>query len=204
MLLYLVRHGETEWNKVKRMQGQTDTDLAQEGIQMAKECGEKMKHLPIDLVISSPLKRAYQTAQLIIADREIPIFTDDRIKEISFGDYEGERILESKVIPADFKQIFYESPMQMVTPPNGESFSDVLLRTKAFLEDLIQTPEYQDKHILISSHGVASRCLLNHFCEDKSDIWHGCVPPNCSVSTVTYENGVFSVLEIDHLYYKDE
>lgn len=60
MRLYIIRHGETEWNKVKRLQGQTDIPLAEEGIRLARETGEGMKNLPIDLVISSPLTRAVQ------------------------------------------------------------------------------------------------------------------------------------------------
>ena len=85
MRLYIIRHGETQWNKVKRLQGQTDIPLAEEGIRLARETGEGMKELPIDLVISSPLTRAVQTAQLLTEGRDVPILTDERIIEISFG-----------------------------------------------------------------------------------------------------------------------
>ena len=76
MILYVIRHGETAWNKVRRLQGQTDIPLAEEGIRLAKETGIGMKDIPIDLVISSPLQRALQTADCITEGRNIPILTD--------------------------------------------------------------------------------------------------------------------------------
>lgn len=204
MILYVVRHGETQWNKVKRMQGQTDIPLAEEGIRLARISGERMRELPIDLVISSPLQRAVETAKLMTQGRDIPFLTDERIQEISFGDYEGELVLESKNIPENFRQIFYEHPLDLPAPPNGESFADVIARTGEFFREITANPEYADKHILISSHGAASRCFLTNFFEDKTDIWRGTVPPNCGVSIVEYTEGVCRVHKLDHLYYKDE
>lgn len=202
MILYVVRHGETEWNKEKRMQGQTDIPLSQEGIRLAKLSGENMTHLPIDFVISSPLQRALETARLMIQGREIPIYTDERIQEISFGDFEGECVFESEVVPKDFRQTFYEDPMHLLAPPNGETFAQVLSRTKSLFDELAADPGCRDKHIMISSHGAASRCFLASCLADTSDIWRGCVPPNCGVTTVEYKNGECRILELDHLYYE--
>ena len=85
MILYVIRHGETAWNKVRRLQGQTDIPLAEEGIRLAKETGIGMKDIPIDLVISSPLQRALQTADCITEGRNIPILTDtDEKMEIGY------------------------------------------------------------------------------------------------------------------------
>ena len=109
MILYVIRHGETAWNKVRRLQGQTDIPLAEEGIRLAKETGIGMKDIPIDLVISSPLQRALQTAECITEGRNIPILTDERIQEISFGDWEGESLIDSTILPADYKKQFYEN-----------------------------------------------------------------------------------------------
>lgn len=202
MIFYIARHGTTEWNKVRLMQGQTDIALADEGIELAKVCGQNMKDLPIDFAISSPLQRAYQTTQLMLAGRDIPIFTDDRLKEISFGDWEGECILDSKVISPGYRDTFFNDPLNCEIPPNGENFPMVIARTKALFEELIQNPKYQDKHILISSHGAASRCFLTNFYEEKTEFWHGGVPKNCAVTIAKYENGKASVIELDHLFYE--
>ena len=202
MRLYIIRHGETEWNKVKRLQGQTDIPLAEEGIRLARETGQGMKELPIDLVISSPLTRAVQTAQLLTEGRGVPILTDGRIIEISFGEWEGECILESDVLPADFRRLFYEDPLHCICPPGGETFDEVRKRTGAFYQSLLSNPDYKEKNILISTHGAASRCLLTQFYEDKDDIWRGGVPKNCAVTIVEVSGGVGKVLEKDRLFYE--
>lgn len=202
MMLYIIRHGETEWNKVKRLQGQTDIPLAEEGIRLARETGEGMRDLPIDLVLTSPLTRAVQTAQLLTEGRDVPILTDERIIEISFGDWEGECILDSDVLPADFRRLFYEDPMHCMCPPNGETFSDVRRRTAEFYRSIVANPDYTDKSILISTHGAAGRCLLTQFYEDKDDIWRGGVPKNCAVTIVEVADGVATVIEKDRLFYE--
>lgn len=202
MRLYIIRHGETEWNKVKRLQGQTDIPLAEEGIRLARETGKGMREEPIDLVISSPLTRAVQTAELLTEGRKIPILTDDRIIEISFGEWEGQCILESDVLPSDFRRLFYEEPLNCMCPPGGETFDEVRKRTGDFYRSLCENPEYKDKNILISTHGAASRCLLTQFYEDKDDIWRGGVPKNCAVTVVDVAGGIGTVVEKDRLYYE--
>lgn len=186
MTLYVLRHGQTPWNKLKKLQGRMDIPLNENGLELAAKTGEAMLEVPIDLVISSPLKRARQTAELITVGRNIPMIIDERIEEISFGDYEGESVLddESEVIPADFLHKFYNKPLKCNRPPHGESFQDVIERTKDFYKSLIENPEYKDKNILISSHGAASRCFLCNFYTDKEDVWRGQIPPNCSVTIV--------------------
>lgn len=202
MRLYIIRHGETEWNKVKRLQGQTDIPLAEEGIRLARETGRGMKNLPIDLVISSPLKRAVQTAQLLTEGRDVPLLTDERIIEISFGDWEGECIFDSEVLPTEFRRLFYEDPLHCICPPGGETFDEVRARTGLFFRSLIENPEYAHKNILISTHGAASRCLLTQFYADKDDIWRGGVPKNCAVTIVEVFEGVGTVIEKDRIFYE--
>lgn len=200
MKLLIIRHGETAWNKEKRMQGRCDIPLNEEGIRLARETGKGMQNIPIDLIISSPLQRALETAKLVTEGRDIPLITDERIQEMSFGDWEGECVLTSDKIDPQFMVDFYKNPAGCVVPPNGESFQDVIDRTRDFIEDIIGRPQYQDKTILIATHGAASRCLLCHFFEDKTDIWRGGVPKNCSVTTVEIENGEGRVVSLDQVF----
>lgn len=201
MILYIMRHGETYWNRERRMQGGTDIALTEEGIAMAKLSGQNMKDLPIDLCISSPLSRAYETAKCVIGDRNIPIVTDKRVQEISFGEWEGECVITDNKIAPGYLDLFFTDPIKCERPPKGETFRDVQERTGDLLRELSEKEEYADKHILISSHGAAGRCLLSHFYEDKDDIWRGCVPPNCGVTIVEVVNGQRKVIELDHVYY---
>lgn len=99
MKLYIIRHGETDWNKEKRLQGQSDTQLNEYGIELARITGEALKDVHFDYIFSSPLKRAYKTAELIRMDRPVKIITDDRLKEICFGVNEG---VSSELITEDF------------------------------------------------------------------------------------------------------
>lgn len=74
MMLYIVRHGETDWNRLRRVQGHTDIPLNDYGRHLARETAEGMKDIQIDLAYTSPLRRAEETAEIILGSREIPLF----------------------------------------------------------------------------------------------------------------------------------
>ena len=86
MDIYLIRHGETDWNKTKRLQGVTDIPLNAYGIELAEKTAEGLKDVPFDRIYTSPLIRAKETAQIILGTRQIPLLEDPRIKEIGFGE----------------------------------------------------------------------------------------------------------------------
>ena len=77
MKIYLIRHGETSWNTLGRLQGRTDIELNENGIRLAKITGEKLKDVHFDLAIASPLKRAYETAGLVLGS---DVFSDGEMK----------------------------------------------------------------------------------------------------------------------------
>ena len=89
MRLYIIRHGETEWNVLKRFQGRSDIPLNDEGRRLARITAEALREVPFSRIYTSPLKRAYETAMIIKADRDIPVIEESRIIEIGFGEYEG-------------------------------------------------------------------------------------------------------------------
>ena len=97
MLLYVVRHGVTAWNRLRKVQGRADIPLAEEGVRLAEKTGEALRNVPFDLCFSSPLKRAVQTAEYILGDRKIPVITDERIQEIDFGVLEGTQFKDEAV-----------------------------------------------------------------------------------------------------------
>lgn len=201
MRLYIIRHGETSWNIRKRLQGQRDIMLNENGIRLARETAKGMKDVEIDLVISSPLLRAKETAGIIMDKRELPMITDRRLTEMSFGDWEGESMIDSAVISQEFKDKFVKDPMHCPRPPKGESFQSVLNRTQEFYQSLVANKAYENANIFISTHGAAGRCLMANFFEDKEDIWRGGVPKNCSVCIVDVKDGIGTVVEMDKVYY---
>ena len=195
MKLYVLRHGKTSWNALRKVQGAADIPLA--------KVGENLKDVPFDLCFTSPLLRARQTAMLVLGRRaeQIPVISDKRIQEIDFGVLEGTQFKdeEGNVISREM-EVFFKDPQNFPRPENGENISDILKRTREFWEEKINDPSLQDKTILIASHGCAVRALLQNIYQDPDDFWHGCVPPNCSISLVEVIDGKAVLLEEDKVY----
>lgn len=161
MLIYIVRHGLTEWNKLKKLQGAADVPLAKEGILLAKKTGEALQGVKFDICFTSPLSRAKQTAECVLGERDIPIIPDKRIQEINFGVLEGNQVRDAEGNYIDPQiETFFRDPVKFKRPENGEDIFDVIARTKEFWDEKISDPDLADKTILIASHGCAVRALL--------------------------------------------
>ena len=83
MIIYIIRHGETDWNVLRKFQGRTDIPLNENGRQVAEWTREGLKEIDFDIVYTSPLRRAKETAQIIVGDRQIPIIEEERIIEMA-------------------------------------------------------------------------------------------------------------------------
>lgn len=201
MKLYVMRHGQTDWNKAKKLQGRSDIPLNENGIALARQVGEHLKDIPFAFAISSPLSRAMETAKLALAEREIPIYPDERIGEMSFGDWEGLAYQENGEIPEGMMDHFFRHTALYKAPPNGESFEQVIERTHDLYEELRNNPAYEDCNILISSHGAASRAFLQSVFRD-GDFWHGGVPGNCAVTILEIVQGQVVSIDLDHIFYE--
>ena len=203
MKLYVVRHGETVWNKLHKVQGAADIPLAENGILLAEKTGEALKDVSFDLCITSPLIRARKTAELILEKqpKEVPVIEDTRIQEIDFGELEGVVCFtDDHEYLNDRMKDFFEEPWKFERPAHGENIADILKRTKEFWEEIIHDSSLQEKTILIASHGCAVRALLQNVYKDPQNFWHGCVPPNCSVNIVEVTDGKAVLLENDKVY----
>lgn len=201
MLIYIVRHGLTEWNKLKKLQGAADVPLAKEGILLAEKTGEALKDVKFDICFTSPLSRARQTAECVLGDRNVPIIPDKRIQEINFGDLEGGCVRDAEGNYIDPQvEMFFRDPVNFKRPENGEDIFDVIARTKDFWEEKTSDPSLTDKTVLVASHGCAVRALFQNIYHDPENFWHGCVPPNCCVNLVEVKNGKTVLLEEDKVY----
>ncbi|WP_173739138.1 histidine phosphatase family protein [Blautia schinkii] len=201
MLIYIVRHGLTEWNKLKKLQGAADVPLAKEGILLAEKTGEALKDVKFDICFTSPLSRARQTAECVLGDRNVSIIPDKRIQEINFGDLEGGCVRDAEGNYIDPQvEMFFRDPVNFKRPENGEDIFDVIARTKDFWEEKTSDPSLTDKTVLVASHGCAVRALLQNIYHDPENFWHGCVPPNCCVNLVEVKNGKTVLLEEDKVY----
>lgn len=207
MRIYLIRHGETDLNKHKILQGRSDHELNEYGRELARVTGKALKDVTFDLVFTSPLKRAKETAMLLVSENAAevkpPIFEEERIQEISFGDFEGKCYGKDNFnMPDDTFLNFFDKPERYNTPPNGESFADILKRTGDFLAELMEKDEYKDKTILLSTHGCALKALLANVRNTPiSEFWGDGVHKNCAVSIVEVKDGRAIVTEDGKLFY---
>ena len=184
MLIYIVRHGLTEWNKLKKLQGIADVPLAEEGILLAEKTGEALRGVKFDICFTSPLSRARQTAECVLGKRDVPIIPDKRIQEINFGVLEGDQVRDAAGNYIDPQiETFFRDPVNFKRPENGEDIFDVIARTKDFWDEKTSDPALADKTD-----------------PDPKNFWRGCVPPNCCVNLVEVKNGKTTLLEEDKVY----
>lgn len=169
-MLYIMRHGRTDWNDKRKLQGQTDIPLNDEGRNMAKEAAQNYKDINIDICYCSPLVRATETAKLVLAEREIPIIYDDRLKEMNFGVYEG--IENSFSIPDCPVNVLFKDPANYVAVEKGESLEDVFARTGDILATEILPKVQEGQDVLIVGHGAMNSTIICQVRElDKSHLW---------------------------------
>ena len=204
MELYMIRHGETEWNRMKKLQGHTDIALNDAGRALAVQVGHALRDVPFTRAVSSPLSRAVEPARLVLAaaGRTLEIETDPRIEEISFGEMEGVLMNGEAQSPEQAKlQDFFSAPEKYRPPKGGETLEHLLFRTGQFLEEMASSCHEQDT-ILVSVHGACMRALQANICHrNLAGIWDGCVPPNCAVSVAVLEKGVWRLESQDVMYY---
>lgn len=147
-MIYLIRHGQTDWNIEKRTQGHIDIPLNKTGEEQAISIAQEISNLKIDQIFSSDLKRAKQTAQIINQFFNLPITYDKRLREFNYGQFEGR--FSCDISEAEW-DLFNKAPEQL----NAESKEAVYKRVNAFCDQLDKT-----KNILIITHGGIMRMLL--------------------------------------------
>lgn len=203
MLIYIMRHGQTDWNAAKRLQGRSDTELNENGRELARRTGIALLDVPFTAAFSSPLKRAKETAVLALGGRDIPIVEDERLIEISFGVYEG--LCSAKdhyEIPDKNFSRFFTAPDRYQVPEGGESFEQLHRRTADFLHDITTRQELEEETILVATHGAAGRALLNALRTfEMKDFWNGGVSPNCGIAILESHNGSIRLLKENQVYY---
>lgn len=172
MKLYVVRHGQTDWNLNGLLQGNTDIYLNENGINQAKEIQQKLKDIDFDLCYSSPLSRAYDTAKIICGNKT-KIEFDSRLEERELGEFEGKHkdLYDGK---------FYWDLKINSSDRGVESPRNLLARVTSFYEDILS--KHSNETILIVSHGAVVRCLnfVIKGYDDDTDI-HAFDVPNCHV-----------------------
>ncbi|GGH77169.1 putative phosphatase [Pullulanibacillus pueri] len=181
----MVRHGETNWNAERRLQGRTDIPLNAAGIKQAQACGRFLSQSEWDVVVTSPLGRAKQTAEIINIQLGLTILEMEAFIERGFGDAEG-MTYEEKLTT------FSEQPI-----PNQESKEAVIARTMEGLQTLHQ--KFPGENILLVAHGGVINAILSTISNGETGKLR---LNNACLSTILYKNGqweIESYNQVSHL-----
>jgi broad specificity phosphatase PhoE len=155
MELILIRHGETIWNKDGRVQGLSDIELSDVGLNQAHKLALSIQDINIKSIYSSPMKRAYQTAQIINEIHNAPIYLEPGLMEMDQGDFEGLTFKEIKACEKDFLQQWIQDAAA-VTMPNGESLAGLQKRAWSVVANIID----KNENALIVSHNFTIAAIL--------------------------------------------
>jgi probable phosphoglycerate mutase len=163
--IYLIRHCEAEGNRAKIFQGSTNCDVSERGAKQLEFLSKRFADIHIDKAFSSPLIRAYKTAEAAVGDKRLDITLLSGFTEMHAGVIEGRPFEESFRKYPDLKQA-WNNDIQNFAPPEGESMREVYARAKKAFTELINDPENQDKTLLVASHGAVLKTLLCHLIYD--------------------------------------
>lgn len=183
--VYMVRHGETDWNRAHRMQGWSDIPLNERGKEQAAFAAKALASVPLDVIYTSPLKRAEKTAEIIRGERKIPLFAEKGFIEINLGKWDGHTPDEMDVLYPGQYDIWRSTPGD-VHIDGGETFAKVQERAwKAFLS---MVDKEKGKHILLVSHmGCLSTILFKIAGYPLNDLWKHPIG-NCALCRVDIES----------------
>ncbi|MBQ8796067.1 MAG: histidine phosphatase family protein [Clostridia bacterium] len=171
MYIYAVRHGETEYNVQYRICGLTDLELTENGFRQAKTLAEKAVDKNIDLIISSPLKRAVSTSNIIAEKLKVPVVIDNRLIEQNYGIYEGKDRFDEGFLNNKRNFAFRY--------PEGESMLQVAYRVYGLIEEIKE--KHADKNVLLVCHGGVCRIINTYFRDMTNDEFVKYSQVNCGI-----------------------
>lgn len=187
MRLYLIRHGQTRWNIEGKIQGKTDIPLNETGLLQAECLAKAMERCEITSVYCSVLKRARQTAELLVsgaraAGRELPLFPMEELREVDFGLWEGKTWEEIRAnYPGDYAG--WEKNPAAVTPTGGERREDCRARTRAAVERILREA---GGDTAIVAHGGILVYVIDYLLRNQAEK-REIIVRNASISVVEYD-----------------
>ena len=186
-MIYIVRHGQTELNQRSVLQGRSNHPLTDLGREQASAVGDAFRDAGIvfDKVYTSPLDRAIETAKLVAGD--VPIECEDALIEMDYGPYEGTDLHDLPPEVEEFFQDFTNHP----APEGMEQLSSVVARAGEFLERLKAEAVHRD--ILLSTHAIAMKGLLEYLTPDSNGAYWSKYIGNCAVYVTELNDGTYSV-----------
>jgi len=173
--LYLIRHGETDWNVERRWQGHADVPLNERGLQQSAHIAQQLAGAGLTAIYSSDLQRALDTARALSAATGLPVQTDPRLREINQGEWQG---LLAEDVEARYGDILRRRRLNPLDagPPGGETVKQVLDRVIAAIDEIRR--HHPLERVAVVSHGFALALVRVHYQDYPfSEVWK-LIPPN--------------------------
>ncbi len=156
---YLVRHGETEWNRARRVQGQSDPPLNEHGSAQAARLSARLAETAFSAVYASDLGRTMQTAESVVGDSGLAVAPVPELREFAYGEWEGLTFAEAEALdPAGFAERMMRQSAAYA-PPGGESSREVIERVRQF-HDRVRAAHGSGEQVLVVGHGGSLPALL--------------------------------------------
>ncbi len=191
LTIYLLRHGQTEWNaEGGKYLGRTDLPLTEKGLAQAQEAASQLTGIRFDAVYSSPLQRAYKTAQ--IAGGGAPVMPDTRLLETDFGAWEGKTKEETQKEDPALTASWEEDPSKTRAGGTGETALNVLTRVNEFFTELQQ--RHSEGNILVVAHNGVNRFYLSHKLGMPLKNYHQLIQENSTITEFTLDKEGLLVL----------
>lgn len=181
MDLYLVRHGETQWNRESTFRGTADVPLNTAGLAQARAAGQRLRYLPVQAVISSPLSRALATAEIVARHHQLQATLEPAFADLCFGEWQGLSSREVQRRYPDLYALWRDHPEQ-VTFPGGDSLQAVLDRALPAVDRILRGNE---EAVILVSHRVLLKLLICHAAgAGTAGFWRVAVDP-ASISVLS-------------------
>ena len=198
--IYVIRHGETDWNKSHRFQGSTDIKLNETGREQALKLRPLLQQLQIESVYSSPLLRAYETAELATQELKLTIQKDERLQETNIGEAEGltmDELLQKFGEDCITRWRSYDERLLDYRFPNGESKREMMYRVRRAFIDIAQNSNRNS--MAVFAHGMVMRAMTYIFGEGmpwdvqyfSNGSVHHYIWTDENTELLTYKNKIF-------------
>lgn len=184
--LILVRHGESLWNVQERIQGHSNSDLSERGIEEAKKLAQRLRNEKIDVIYTSDLKRAYKTAKIIQKNHSAPIYQRKRLREAYFGLWEGLQWAEvEERYPKEAAA--YREDLVKNRAPQGEQIEAVVKRVGRIIDEIKR--KYKRKTALMVAHSGPIRAAIIYLLGLPLEAWKRMQVDNASITIFEFPKG---------------
>ncbi len=193
--IILVRHGQTEWNRIERFRGQADVPLNQTGLAQAEATGQRIAdEWQPAAIYAGPLSRTMRTAEAVGACCHLPVSVEQRLVDINYGEWQG---LTPDVVRERWPEelsVWYNVP-HLARIPNGETLENLRIRAMSAVNDLVA--RHLDQTIVLVSHTVVNRIILLGVLGLGNDRFWRLRQDTCAINVFEVENGVFTLVTMN-------